>query len=372
MQVSTFARAVCTLIPLCCWSARAQSVNVGAITNAASFEKGPVAPGTIVSIFGSNLSRNTTTASALPLPVSLDGTSVTVGNQVIPLFFVSPGQINAQLPFNLQSGSALLTVKNGGGLSGNFTFVVTNTSPAVFTATTDGKSAAIAVHSDYSLVQSSPRESARSGEAIFIYCTGLGAVDKTIAAGSAGPSNPLANTSQKTTVSMGGRQAQVLYAGLAPGFAGLYQINFIVPPELGGDVKTIVSVGNALSSPVTINVRGVFTIGASYSGTLNYKTGEKYRLHLSSLALASASSVKGEYRVFDGLSLIDTGSFLFENTPDFFVALGRSSTNGPHFVGAFDSEDAGTSFFGLLYKGDTFADITNAGAWYASVKLTQP
>src|SRR5450432_2902771 len=78
-------------------------ISVTAVVNGASFVQGSIAPGSIISVFGSGLTRNTVTASSLPLPTALDGTSITVSGQAIPLFFVSPNQINAQLPFQIQS-----------------------------------------------------------------------------------------------------------------------------------------------------------------------------------------------------------------------------------------------------------------------------
>src|SRR5687767_1218789 len=71
---------------------------VSGVLNGASFTQ-TIAPGAIISIFGTALARGTASASSLPLPTSLEGTSVMVGGQPIPLFFVSTTQINAQLPF---------------------------------------------------------------------------------------------------------------------------------------------------------------------------------------------------------------------------------------------------------------------------------
>src|SRR5688572_17332326 len=82
---------------------------VNAVVNGASFSGGPIASGTIVSIFGTGLARTTVSAPGLPLPTTLDGTVVTINSQAIPLFFVSPTQINAQIPFRLQAGSAQLS-----------------------------------------------------------------------------------------------------------------------------------------------------------------------------------------------------------------------------------------------------------------------
>ncbi|MDQ2949743.1 MAG: hypothetical protein M3Y27_28025 [Acidobacteriota bacterium] len=212
------------------------------VANAASFAQGPLAPGTIVSIFGKGLARNTVSATSVPLPLTLDGTSVTVGDQSLPLFFVSSGQVNAQLPFQVQNGSALLTVRNAAGSAAALPITIAAASPAIFTTTSDGKGPAISVHADFRLVEKLTGENATIDETIVLFCTGFGSVDNFNTAGAPGPSSPLANTTQKTGVLMDGRPAQVSFSGLAPGFAGVYQVNFIVPRGVGGDVTTTVRV----------------------------------------------------------------------------------------------------------------------------------
>ena len=194
---------------------------VGGVVNAGSFVLGPVAPGTIVSVFGTNLASQALSATSLPLPFALAGTSVTLAGQALPLFFVSSGQINAQIPFGLPNGAASMVVRNLNGPSSAFSVPIAATSPAIFTTTADGKGAAISVHVDFKLVQKISGQNANAGETIVLFCTGLGAVDGFSTAGVAGPSSSLARTSQTTTVSMDGRPAQVSFAGLAPGFAGL-------------------------------------------------------------------------------------------------------------------------------------------------------
>src|SRR6266849_886924 len=90
-------------------------ITVAGVVNAASFAQGPVAPGSMISIFGTGLSTKTVQASSLPLPIILEGTTVTVSGLAVPLFFVSPGQINAQVPFQVSAGSAQLIVRNSSG-----------------------------------------------------------------------------------------------------------------------------------------------------------------------------------------------------------------------------------------------------------------
>jgi uncharacterized protein (TIGR03437 family) len=206
--------------------AQAQTpISLAGVVNAASFAQGPVAPGSMISIFGTGLATKTVQASSLPLPTNLDGTTATVGGLAVPLFFVSPGQINAQLPFQVSAGSAQLIVRNSSGSTATRSITIAVASPGVFTITSDGKGNAIAVHADFRLVRKITGENAQADETIILFCTGLGAVDNFSSAGTVAPSSPLASTVQKPTVSMDGRPAQVTFSGLAPGFIGLYQIN---------------------------------------------------------------------------------------------------------------------------------------------------
>jgi len=251
---------------------------VNAVVNGASFAQGPLAPGTIISIFGTGFSRATVSAATLPLPASLDGTTVTISSQSVPLFFVSPTQINGQIPFRLQSGQAQLTVRDSTGATGSRTISIADASPAVFTTTADGKGDAIAVHADFKLVRKAVLEYARIGETIILFCTGLGAVRNFDTPGAASPFSPLATTVATPTVLMDGRPAQVTFSGLAPGFVGLYQINLVVPSGVGGDVVLTIRVGETLSNEARINVAGVYTIGENYAGPLEYRTGGRFRL----------------------------------------------------------------------------------------------
>lgn len=343
---------------------------VGGVVNAGSFVPGPVAPGTIVGIFGTNLASQTVSATSLPLPTALAGTSVTLAGQPLPLFFVSSGQINAQIPFGLPNGSAPLIVRNLNGPSSAFSVPIAATSPAIFTTTADGKGTAISVHVDFKLVQKISGQNANAGETIVLFCTGLGAVDGFSTAGVAGPSSPLARTSQPTTVTMDGRPAQVSFAGLAPGFAGLYQINFVVPVGVGGDVVTTVNVGGVTSNATTINVRGAYTLGASYSGTITSKAGDKFPVSVGPFASQSATIFTSPYSIFSGGLAVDRGSFLLQSTTTFFTLLGRSTVTGGTFVGIMDTLDAGKSFFGLLYDSDSLDKIKDAESWYASFVFT--
>jgi uncharacterized protein (TIGR03437 family) len=352
--------------------AEAQSaISVAGVVNAASFAQGAIAPGSMISIFGTGLAPSTLQASSLPLPTRLNGTSIAIAGQNIPLIFVSTTQVNAQLPFQLSSGSAVLTVQNGSGLSASRTITIAPTSPAVFTTTSDGKGDAITVHANFSPVRRVTGESAQTGETIILFCTGLGAVNNFSSAGSAAPSSPLATTIQTPTVLMDGRSAQVTFSGLAPGFVGLYQINLVVPQGVGGDVLTTVNVGSTSSNPVVINVRGIFTIFSNYSGTVEYRTGQKYQIEWNGFLSQSATTFGGNYRLLSGTSVLDSGSVQLQNTSPVFVGSGRSTLLGGVFAIGMDTLDAGKSFFGILYDAASIDQVKDFDAYYASFTVTK-
>ncbi|MEK7406669.1 MAG: ThuA domain-containing protein [Acidobacteriota bacterium] len=188
-------------------------IGPGGWVNAAgrdSSEANAVAPGSLVSIFGEGLtSGSTMQAAAWPLPVKLAGTSVEVNGALIPLLYVSPGQINAQLPFTLEPGQASLVVRSA-----------TNAGAAELLRTEPAAPGIFAV--------------VPSGDRVIIYATGLGAVQPALPAGAAAPGEPLSTTLIEPAVMIGGARATVLFSGLAPGFAGLYQVNATLPGP--GDV----------------------------------------------------------------------------------------------------------------------------------------
>ncbi|MCP5111854.1 MAG: hypothetical protein GY953_13570, partial [bacterium] len=228
-------------------------IGAGGVVNAADYTA-TIAEGMIFSIFGSDLAPATAEARDIPLPTTLEGVSVEVlhGGAVInaPLFFVSLGQINAQLPFGLGGAQIRIRVRNADGLSNEETVTVSAAAPRLFTQTTDGRGEAILVHADYKLV--TPENPGRAGEWVVLYLTGLGDVDPPLAAGQAGgdggSAGPLNRVAGNVVVLMDGVAVNVFFAGLAPNFVGLYQINFQIPAGvLAGMARISVRRGEAAS-----------------------------------------------------------------------------------------------------------------------------
>ena len=212
---------------------------------------GAVAPGTIIQIYGSNLSSGTAAASTIPLPTSLSGTSVMIAGLAAPLYYVSPTQINAFAPFELVPGANYqVQVKSSQGVSTPDSVQITNAVPGV-AALASGL--AIAQHLDGTLVnETSP---ARPGEFVIFYLAGLGETDNAVATGAASPSNPLARPLAAVTVMLNGVNVPVAFAGLTPGLVGLYQINLQVPAGTpNGDLPLIVSQPGATSNTAILAV----------------------------------------------------------------------------------------------------------------------
>ncbi len=218
--------------------------------NAASGQSSVAAPGSLIAIKGSSLAGADSSAAGYPLPPALSGASVTIGNATAPLLYASATQINAQIPFETPNGSATITVMRNGATIGSSTITIQNVAPGIFTPV-PGRAAAI--NPDGSVNGSS--QGAPSGTFVSIYMTGLGRVDHPVETGAAAPSSPLSHVNATLSAVIGGRQAQVLFAGLAPGFAGLYQVNLAIPDLAAGDYPVQISANGVASNTATITIR---------------------------------------------------------------------------------------------------------------------
>ena len=225
----------------------------GGIVNDANFAA-PIAPGSYVAIFGQNLSfYNDSTAHRI-LPLSLDGVTVSFdvpsANLSFPgrLVFVSPGQLNVQVPWELQGQtSAQVKVTIDDFIFGNVVTVpVQNATPAFFEIST-GIAAAIDNAAGKVVTAAAP---IKRGGIVQLYLNGLGPVNNQPGSGEPASSDPnrLASTKATPTLQIGGQNAQIFYSGLAPGFPGLYQITATVPAGISaGTVPITVTIGGQTS-----------------------------------------------------------------------------------------------------------------------------
>ena len=248
------------------------AVSNGGVVDSAS-NKSPVAPGSYVSIYGAALSNYTDVNESITdalaangtytvLPLQIDYVSVTFdvpsASPAISLpahiVYVSPTQVNIQVPWELQGqSSAQMKVVLDGDLFGNVVTVpLTNYAPAFFTYSTN---IADALDSNYALITTS--NPAKRGSSIALYANGLGPVSNQPASGDPASATSLSQTTQPVTVSFGGVNATASFAGLAPGFQALYQINVTVPTGVtaGNAVPVTISVGGATSAQATLPIQ---------------------------------------------------------------------------------------------------------------------
>jgi len=236
----------------------APQINRGGLCNGASFACDvtiTLGSGSIASMFGKNLASDTASATALPLPTTLAGTQVVVNGNPVPLFYVSPTQINLQIPPNLEGTTVTIQVRSGNITSVNTTLAIALAAPGIFTVDSSGKGQGAILNEDFGL--NAPGRAAAPGSLILIYATGLGALTPPLAAGQPGGTNPLNLCVNTAVVTIGGQNAEVLFCGAAPGFVGLYQINARIPAATTpGDAVTVqIKIGTAESNIVTASVQ---------------------------------------------------------------------------------------------------------------------
>lgn len=241
-------------------------VSRNATLNAASYQKYvPVAPGTLVSVFGTNLGTSTASASTTPLPTSLADVRAQLGGKDMGLVFANSGQVNAQVPTDLAPGTtASLVVTVRGVAAAPDQITLADAQPGIFSLNSAGTGQGAVQISNTDIfaapqgsVPGSQARPANRGEYITIYCTGLGVTDPPVATGMAAPGSPPATVKTAVTVNIGGIQVPAAFAGLSPGFVGLYQVNIPVPSEVqpGDAVPLIITQTGVNSNTVTVAVR---------------------------------------------------------------------------------------------------------------------
>jgi len=195
----------------------APEISEGGVVNAASFRSEPgVAPGTLVSVFGSELSGGEAIAKGTPLPKTLAGLRLRIGDQALPLFFAGPGQANTQLPWRGMSiGESTLTADLGGFGSAERAVEVVPASPGIFTLDQSGGGQGAILIAGEGVVAgfSGPAGArpARLGETIEVYATGLGAVESAPENGAANPADRLIRTTGEVTARIGLEPVRVTF-----------------------------------------------------------------------------------------------------------------------------------------------------------------
>jgi uncharacterized protein (TIGR03437 family) len=213
-----------------------------AVTNGASFSNS-LSRGSVTTIFGANLAPPGGAASAtfVPLPVSLDGVMVTVDGMPAPLWYVSPGQISFQMPWEAPlAGTSNLEVYNGLGVSDEVPVTLSPDAPGIFEySPAAGDTEGVITHPDYSLVTAA--KPAVAGETIVVWMTGFGDVAMVPESGFVSPLG--ATVATLPAASLAGANITVNYAGLTYGAIGLAQVQLTLPGTLPS--------GNPLSLQIT-------------------------------------------------------------------------------------------------------------------------
>jgi len=216
------------------------SISVAGASNAASGQQA-FAPGEVVSVYGVQLGSSLLSATATPLPWLLSGFEASVDDVTAPLYFVSPGQVNIQIPYETLPGKSTLIVGNPYTYT-TFPLQIVSAAPGIF--------------SDPSTGLAVPFPSAARGQTITIFITGEGLVRPLPDTGSPpNPSLPAPKPRLAQSMTVGGQPATITFIGIPSGLVGVTQINFTVPTNAPlGTQPIVVTIGTASSPPVNLNV----------------------------------------------------------------------------------------------------------------------
>jgi uncharacterized protein (TIGR03437 family) len=225
------------------------TVAADGLRSAADFGAG-LAPGSLASLFGAGLAD----ARAVPgqsLPDTLGGLAVTVDGRPAPLLFASPFQANLQLPYGLAAGPHTVAVASKFG-SAAFNISLEEAAPGIFLVAPNTGAVLNQDGGWNSVLNPAPR-----GSVLQVFAAGLGEVAPPVPAGVLAPASPLSLASAKVTATLDGQPAPVQFAGLAPGFAGLYQVNIQIPPGLApsSHAQLIISAAGRASNAVDVAIQ---------------------------------------------------------------------------------------------------------------------
>jgi len=230
-------------VPVVLTVGASSAISIGGVGSNASGST-TVAPGMQVAVYGAGLALSTASAGGLPLPLSLAGVSATVNGVGAPLYFVSPRQIDLQIPYETGLGAAILAIDNA-GLVTYFPIQVAIAAPGIFNVFYDASS--------------KQYNAATPGDAVEMFITGDGDVAPSLATGATPPSitapSNLPAPRQPVSLTVGGIAVTPLFVGIPSGLAGVTQINFIVPAGLAaGPQPIVVTVGGVASPAVNLKI----------------------------------------------------------------------------------------------------------------------
>jgi uncharacterized protein (TIGR03437 family) len=219
------------------------------LVNAATMERRPLAPGSLVTGFWDNPFAAVATAPGLPLPETLSGVSATIDGKPVRFSYVSRRQFNAQLPMDLWAGVSHMQLFYDGEPVGTVPVQILPASPGIFHSNGN----ALAVNPDGTL--NGPNNPAPRNSGVALFVTGQGHTNPIVADGAAAPSSPFATPVHPLHLVIDGETKQPLFAGLAPGLTGLLQVNAPTHGLAPGAHVVVISIHSTPSNGVTIYVR---------------------------------------------------------------------------------------------------------------------
>jgi len=236
------------------YDAAVAAPRIDRVVNAADYSQN-TAPGSLVSLLGTNLSPVNQASSTTPLPTALGESCLTVNGVPVPMLYASSEQINAQLPYQVD-GNVTLILRTPGGVSDNFNLTMLPAAPSIFRSGTSGDTTniptVIRTRNNELVTVSNP---IHRDDVITIYLAGMGNTTPAVEAGYPGGADPISVPVIAPQVRIGSVNLSVEFAGLAPGQVGIYQVNARVPRTvpLGFDVPLSVVQG-AQSTSVSVRV----------------------------------------------------------------------------------------------------------------------
>jgi uncharacterized protein (TIGR03437 family) len=222
---------------------------VSAVRNAASYSTDAISPGSLIALFGSGLAGITASAPALPLPISMADTSVTINGFVAPLLYEASGQINAQVPWEVLPGPATVVVRTRGAVSAAAQISVQAAAPGIFT---DASGRAAVINADGSV--NSDSHPAVAGTIVSVWFTGQGPIAANLVDGGIPPSGQLVLATSPVSATIGDLADDFKGAAMSPQFAGVAQVNVKVPALTTGSYTLAITIAGKTSNSAKISV----------------------------------------------------------------------------------------------------------------------
>jgi uncharacterized protein (TIGR03437 family) len=237
----------------------------GVVSSANPFGGSTGSPGALITIYGNNLSGLSESAeqfaNEFPLPYTLGGVTVVIGNYLAPIYSITPAAINVQVPYEVSISTKNVTVQFN-AYSSTSTLAMANVTPSLFSMDESGSGQGAVRIANTATIPAPVGQfpgsmPATPGAYLEVYCTGLGTVTPAVVDGAAPPASPLSATVRTPTVTIGGLPATVLFSGLTPGIAGLYVVDVQIPMtvQTGNAVPITLTIGGVVSNTVTVAIQ---------------------------------------------------------------------------------------------------------------------